>query len=253
MVTAALEKPSPTDPQHFVRSALAIRPATRPAHLRPLPAVPATDNVTAELDRIGSVVMAKRGRTVIEEGDLAEHVFKVVTGALRVVRLLPDGRRYVTKFLLAGDYFGFAEGSRYGQSVEVVGDATFIRYARRSFDALLSRDAAVGRRFFSLICGELSAAQDRLLLLGRKSALERLTTFLLGMANRKSASDAGPRNEIHLPMNRGDVADYLGLTVETISRLLTQLRADRLIDLPTPNHVVFLKRAVLEDISSGEG
>lgn len=252
MVMAALSKSSSTSSvQHLGRGVSASRPSARPAYLRPVSAVPTVDAVAAELERIGTVGTAVRGKTVIEEGDPAEHVFKVVAGALRAVRLLPDGRRYVTKFLLPGDYFGFTEGDRYGKSVEVVGDATFIRYSRHSFDALLERDPAVGRRFFDIICGELSAAQDRLLLLGRKSAMERLATFLLGMADRKAENSKGARKEVKLPMNRSDVADYLGLTVETISRLLTHLRADRIIELPTPNHVVFLKRESLEDISNG--
>jgi CRP/FNR family transcriptional regulator, anaerobic regulatory protein len=226
--------------------------AGRVSHLRPVPRVSARDHVATELERIGTVVTAVRGKTVIEEGETVEHVFKVVAGALRAVRLLPDGRRYITKFLLPGDYFGFTEGGHYDQTVEVVGDATFIRYSRSSFDSLLARDAAAGRRFFGVICGELCAAQERLLLLGRKCARERLATFLLGMADRTVPGEAASPNEIHLPMNRADVADYLGLTVETVSRLLTQMRNDRVIDLPTPNHVLFVKREALEAISSGE-
>lgn len=225
--------------------------AARPSYLRPVADVPARDVVTAELERIGTVVIVPRGRTVIEEDGAAEHVFRVVAGALRAVRLLPDGRRYVTKFLLPGDYFGFSDAGCYGQTVEVVGDATMVRYARSAFDALLARSAAAGRKFFSVICGELSAAQDRLLLLGRKSALERLATFLLGMAGRTVSERKEDRDDVHLPMNRSDVADYLGLTVETVSRLLTQLRSDHIIDLPTPNHVVFLKRDALVLISRG--
>jgi CRP-like cAMP-binding protein len=197
------------------------------------------------------MVVASRGKTLIEEGDPAEHVFKVVSGALRAVRLLSDGRRYITKFLLPGDYFGFTKGDCYDQGVEVVGDATFIRYSRRSFDALLAGDAAAGRQFFGIICGELCAAQDRLLLLGRKSALERLASFLLGLSDRRTMSEPGLRNEVQLPMNRSDVADYLGLTVETVSRLLTHLRSGRIIDLPTPNRVVFMDRDALEDIGNG--
>ncbi len=244
------------DPASGFRAAIGSKArsavAARPAYLRPVPAISARDHVATELERIGTVVTAVRGMTVIEEDCAAEYVFKVVAGALRAVRLLPDGRRYVTKFLLPGDYFGFSEGESYGQSVEVVGDATFIRYSRSSFDALLARDPAAGRRFFGVVCGELCAAQERLLLLGRKSALERLATFLLGMADRSIAATPGENNEVHLPMNRSDIADYLGLTVETVSRLLTQLRHHRIIDLPTSNHVVFLKREELETISCGE-
>ncbi len=233
------------------RAAFGSAPATsaRPSHLRP---VPAGDAVSAELDRIGTVMNYARGRMVIEEGNPAEYVYKVVGGALRSVRLLPDGRRCITNFLLPGDFFGFTESREYLHTVEAIADATVVRYSRRGFEVLLEGNPRAGRRFFGLMCQELSVAQDRLLLLGRKHALERLATFLLAMADRKSSAIATGGNAIELPMNRTDVADYLGLTVETVSRLLTQLRGRRIIDLPTANHVVILKRDDLEDISSSQ-
>lgn len=249
---AAISRHSETGFRPAIGGEVRSAASRRPAYLRPVTEAPASDAVTAELERLGTVMTAPRGKTVIEEGADAQFVFRVVAGALRAVRLLPDGRRYVTKFLLPGDYFGFSEGRSYDQTVEVVGEATFVRYSRSGFEALLSRDPAAGRRFFGVICGELCAAQDRLLLLGRKSALERLAAFLLSMAARKVSAGSPGQNEVHLPMNRSDVADYLGLTVETVSRLLTHLRGERIIDLPTPNHVVFLQREALEAIRRSE-
>lgn len=226
--------------------------AARPSYLRPVPTASSNDVVAAELERIGTALPYARGALVIEEGNSAEYVFKVTRGALRSVRLLADGRRYITSFLLPDDFFGLADTTVYSQTVEAIADAIVIRYSRRSFEGLLERDARAGRHFLGLVCGELSAAQDRLLLLGRKSALERMAAFLLAMVDHKTNTSTPPGQiEIELPMNRSDVADYLGLTVETVSRLLSHLRSRRIIDLPTTNHVIFLDREALEDICAG--
>ena len=220
----------------------------RPSYLTPLPTPSPAATVAAGLDRVGTLTAIGRGRTLIVEGDPAEHVFKVVEGALRAVRLLPDGRRYITEFLLPGDYIGLAENGTYSQSIEAVSEAKLVKYARRRFEAFLDTDPRAGKHFFGLVCGELSATQERLLLLGRKTALERIATFLLATADRNSV-DA---TEVELPMSRSDIADYLGLTIETVSRVLTQLRSNGVIALPSANRVVFADRDALEDISSGE-
>ena len=220
----------------------------RPSYLRPLPTRSAADIVAAGLNGIGATVSYARGKTVIEEGNTAEYVYKVVSGALRAVRLLPDGRRHITSFLMPGDFFGFTDGAEYSHSVEAVADVTLVRYSRRGFEALLDKDPRIGHHFFGLVCQKLSATQERLLLLGRKSALERMATFLLAMADRQT--DDG--SEVDLPMNRADVADYLGLTIETVSRLLSQLRGRRIIEVPAANRIMLRRREALEEISSGE-
>lgn len=199
------------------------------------------------LDRLGVRIVVARNKAVIEGGDPADHVFKVVSGALRMVRLLPDGRRHLSSFLMPDDFFGLADSDAYSQSVEAVSEATLMRYPRHRFEALLNSDASVSHRFLDVVCGQLAATQERLLVLGRMTATERLVTFLLGMADRKSRTAP----EVELPMSRADIADYLGLTIETVSRGLTDLRSRRIIDLPTPNHIVFLKRQALEQISAG--
>ena len=200
------------------------------------------------LDRFGARIVVARNRAVIEEGDPADHVFKVVAGALRMVRVLPDGRRHLSDFLMPDAYFGMTDTDAYTHSVEAVSDATLLWYPRHKFEAMLNGNASMSRHFLGVVSGQLAATQQRLLLLGRMTATERLATFLLGMADRKTGT--GP--EVELPMNRGDIADYLGLTVETVSRGLTQLRSRRIIDLPTPNHILFLRREALEQISAGD-
>jgi CRP-like cAMP-binding protein len=203
--------------------------------------------VGAELDRSGTVMNFARGKTLFEEGDRAGYVFKVASGALRSVRLLADGRRYVIKFLLPGDFFGFVPNAEYPYSVEAVGDATVVRYARQAFEGVLDRNPQASRTFFNAVCKELSAAQERLLVMGRKTAEERLASFLIAMAERGK-----PGQAVELPMNRGDIADYLGLTVETVSRLLTRFRQRGLIDLPDNHSVMLRDHEGLTDLSLGE-
>lgn len=203
------------------------------------------------LDGLGSVMVVKRQRTVSEQGAPADNVYKVVSGALRTVRLLPDGRRHVANFLLPGDFFGLAEHDEYTHSVEAVADTTVIRYPRPAIERLLLTSGPASRHLLGLVCGQLSAAQDRLLLLGRKSAIERLATFLLALADRES-SNRTRATAVDLPMNRGDIADYLGMTVETVSRVLTYLRRRRIIQIENVNRIVFLRRDALEDLSLGE-
>lgn len=205
----------------------------------------------AELDRMGIQVACRRGQTLVEEGNPAEYIFKVVSGALRAVRLLADGRRYVASFHMPGDFLGLGDGENYGHSIEALADATLVRYTRASFEAMLDRDPSAGRRFFGLMRKELSAAQDRLLLLGRKTAAERLASFLLTLADRKTGSNGAQNCAIELPMNRSDMADYLGLRIETVCRLLTDLKHRRVIDLPGIHSVMVLRRDLLEIESEG--
>ena len=225
--------------------AAAAARAVRAAYLRPVPAAAAPVLPLGALDQIGSQVKFAAGKAIAEEGNAAEYVYKVVTGALRKVRLLPDGRRHITSFALTGDLVGFNDGAEYQDTIEAITDVTLVRYTRNAFEDLMQRDARLMRHLFTVVCRKFSATQERLVLLGRKAALERIATFLLTMADGKG-------DEIELPMNRSDIADYLGLTVETVSRNLTQLRERHIIDMPTANRIVFLKRGSLDEISAGE-
>ena len=245
----------PFDEPKLSRAAAAVASGAlgRPGHVRALPTMQPAERVAAELDRVGTTIACRKGQTLVEEGDPAEYIFKVTSGALRAVRLLPDGRRYVANFLMPGDFLGLADGESYSHSIEALADAGLMRYTRSSFEAMLDRDPRAGRRFFGVMCKELSAVQDRLLLLGRKTAAERLASFLLTMADRKAGNGGAREREIELPMNRSDMADYLGLRIETVCRLLTDLKHRRVIDRPSIHSVVLLRRDVLETESEGNG
>lgn len=237
-----------------VQARTAMHSAPRMATIAAATRTPArpveASNADAALDRIGVLLPVKRGRTVVTQGDPADYVYRVMKGALRAVKLLGDGRRHVADFLLPGDFIGLTDIREYGHSIEAVEDTVLQRYPRRGFEAVLQGDPRVGRHFLSFVCNELSAAQERLLLLGRKSAMERLAAFLLNMADQQTKSQSGKAG-CTLSMTRVDIADYLGLTVETVSRLLSQLRGRGIIDLPRPQDVVFLDRPALTDMSEG--
>lgn len=231
----------------------ALKPAAaRPSYLRPVQTSPEID-MAAELDRIGTNASYAGGRAVVEDGQPALNVFKVVGGTLRAVRLLPDGRRHIVQFLSAGDFFGLTEGEEYALSVEALSDVTVMRYPRRGFEALLDRNPRAGHWLFNIMCRELAAAHDQSLLLGRKNALERMASFLIAIADRQPRRRASEGREIDLSMSRTDIADYLGLTIETVSRLLRELRSRHIIEMPSTNHIVFRNLAALDEIASGEG
>jgi CRP-like cAMP-binding protein len=246
MPSLAVRQPSIDRLSPIARLGARAGAAARPAYLQPVPATTPDDDVTARLQAIGVTLSFARGKTIVHDGDPSLYVFKVVTGALRAVRLLPDGRRCIIGFRLPGDFFGFTDKALATDSIEVLSDAKIVRYPRAAFEAVLNADAPASRHFFDLLCQELCAAQDRLLMLGRKSAVERIATFLLALADRKSTG--GNCRDLDLPMTRADMADYLGLTIETVSRVLSNLRNRCIIRLTSTTHIIFNDRAALEAI-----
>ena len=158
---------------------------------------------------------------LIEEGEPAECVFTVLEGILKLYKLMPDGRRQVTGFLIPGDFVGLAFGESYIYTAEAVVEGAACRFTRNQFHRMMEEFPALEGRLLSKVSTELAAAQEQMLLLGRKTARERLATFLLGLARRMNRS-AG--EQVRLPMGRADIADFLGLTVETVSRTFTAMR-----------------------------
>ena len=167
--------------------------------------------------------------TIFLEGRQADHIFEVMDGVVRLYKLLPDGRRAITGFLYPGDLFGLSVRDSYLYTAESVTRVSLRRYPRTRFGSLLTEDPALARQLLGLLCHELSAAQEQILLLGRKNAQERVASFLLAAARRLPGRPEG--RSVVLPMTRQDMADYLGLTIETVSRTITKLRKDGVIVL----------------------
>jgi CRP/FNR family transcriptional regulator len=176
------------------------------------------------------------GEAVFWEGDLAGHIFDVTEGILRIYRILPDGRRAIMGFIYPGDVLGVSFQSRYLFTAEAVTDVKVRRFSRNRFFALVNESPELRPQLFAILCDEMSAAQDQMLLLGRRSAEERVVSFLLAV-HRKN----GVGNAIEVPMSRLDMADYLGLTIETVSRMMTGLTRRGLI-AATGRHKIALRR-----------
>lgn len=172
------------------------------------------------------------GETLFHEDDPADEVFTVTRGMLKLSKLLPDGRRQITGFPVAGDYLGLAFADKYIYSADAVTTVRVCRFPRLAFLALLDRFPAVEKALLGRAATELAAAQKQMLLLGRKTARERVASLLLQLAQQQQARQGAM---VELPMSRTDIADYLGLTIETVSRSLSGLRKAGLIDLPDPH------------------
>ncbi|WP_342237678.1 helix-turn-helix domain-containing protein [Inquilinus sp. OTU3971] len=199
------------------------------------------------LSDLGTMVSLTRGTAAYHEGDPASHWYQVVSGTGCTSKLLSDGRRQIGHFLHAEDFFGFEAAEAYGFGAEALTDMVVIRYPKRCTEALAQIDGAVGRCFHDIACRSLTIAYDRLLTLGRKTANERVATFLLEQA------DAAPGGRtFSLEMSRADIADYLGLTLGTISRTLGDFKQAGLIDMAGPHHLVLLDRALLGKLAEGD-
>ena len=160
----------------------------------------------------------KKGCEIFGEKEPADYVYQVVTGAVRSYKLLSDGRRQIGAFHLAGDIFGLEIGTDHRFTAEAIVD-TMVRLMKRcSLERVADNDAAVARNLLSMTTSNLRHAEDHMLLLGRKTSLERVAAFLIEMDMRSTAAGI-----LALPMNRRDIADYLGLTLETVSRALSRL------------------------------
>lgn len=187
---------------------------------------------------------------IFDEADPAEHVYNVTGGAVKIYKLLPNGRRQVTGFLLPGDFLGLTHKEAYAYSAEALVATRLCRFSRRRLEGLLDEMPKLEQRLLGMASHELAAAQDQMILLGRKSARERVVSFLLMMS--ASASRRGlPADPVVLPMNRSDIADYLGLTIETVSRTFTQLRKQKLIELLDEKQVRLLMPDELCKVAGG--
>jgi len=204
----------------------------------------------ARLQAIISTTHVAAGQPITHEGEPAESLFNVVSGAVKLYKLLPDGRRQITGFLFPGDFLGIALNDTYVYTAEALTPVRLCRFPRRRLEALLREIPNLEHELLNEVATELVAAQDQMLLLGRKTARERVASFLL-MLDRGTKRTNRPPNILDLPMSRGDIADYLGLTTETVSRTFTQLRKAGVIALTHRGEVEILDRAGLEAESEG--
>ena len=170
--------------------------------------------------------------TVFSEEELTTSFYNVLEGVMRLYKLLPDGRRQIVGFALPGDFLGMNISGRHNFSADAIGPVVVCQFPKASFGRFIEDKAHLLRRINELAIRELSQARDHMVLLGRRSAEEKVATFLLGWRDRLMLLH-GPSNIVPLPMSRQDIADFLGLTIETVSRTFTKLERDRIIEIIT--------------------
>jgi CRP/FNR family transcriptional regulator, anaerobic regulatory protein len=190
------------------------------------------------------------GTTLFHEGEAAEHLYSLATGTVKLYRLMSDGRRQIIDFLFSGDIFGLSVDGAYAYTAETVSPSRICRFAQRKIDLLRDSIPRMERKMYAMALRELAEAQDQMLLLGRKTAREKLATFLLRLARR--GQDQGlALHFVPLPMSRADIADYLGLTIETVSRTFSQFKRESVIALPATGHAVIQDPEALRALADG--
>ncbi len=201
---------------------------------------------TAGLAASTSVRRFKAGETLFIEGDAAPYCYQVVSGAVKEYNTLEDGRRQVADFYGVGELFGFSELDEQLHTAEAITDCAVRCYPR---DALLRAVAAspeLSHQFLDTLMSRLHRARERMIMLGRMSAIQRVASFLLRLSAEQSTT-----GNVRLSMSRQDIADHLGLTIETVCRVLTELKKKRVIEMPSARIYSILGELSLEDIAHG--
>lgn len=206
---------------------LAARTPARPQSSKAMQADPLAFSVT----QMGAPMLHARNTEIYGEGEEAEYIYRVVSGAVRTYKILSDGRRQIGAFYLPGDVFGLEIGERHDLSAEAICNSTISAIKRSSLSNLAKADSDVAQALWTVTACELQRVQKHVLLLVR-TAQERVASFLLEMADRTAGAAS-----FELPMSRQDIADYLGLTIETVSRTLTLLEGQAAIALPSARRV----------------
>ncbi len=221
----------------------AVHTASQPS----LKLLPPSVGGLSVLEDLGTPMMVQRDQEIYAQDDKAEYYYQVITGSVRTVRLMADGRRQVSEFLLPGDVFGFDALDTHDFAAEALEETLLRRFPRRRVEALAAQHAGLSLHLRQLMNEKLRQAHERMMVLGRMTASERIASFLLHLADR---SPERPGGQFNLTMSRRDIADYLGLTIETVSRTLTMLKADGTIGMLKKCLIQLRDRAALEAMAT---
>ena len=206
----------------------------------------------ATMRRLGWNLNLRSGQPLFHEGDPATRVFTLTRGALKLYKLLPDGRRQVTGFMFPGDFLGISVDDEHAFTAEAMTDSQLCWFPRNRFGEFVDSHSELEHELYRIAAHELAAAQAQMVLLGRKTAVERLASFFLGLLQRAEKTNGQQSRMIELPMSRLDIADYLGLTKETVSRVLALLKSKRIIRLDALDRVEVIDRPGLARRAEGE-
>jgi CRP/FNR family transcriptional regulator len=211
----------------------------------------ATIESCTQMRDIASSKNLNAGETLFWEDDTTEYAYFLTDGTMKAYKLLPNGRSQIVRFVTAGEIIASTCYTSHTYSTEALSDCTILQLPRKRFDKIIANDPVLMKSVTNKLSLELQQAQKQILLLGRMPAIERVSNFLLDIAERQNPKtvEFKPGFIFELPMARADIADYLGLTIETVSRAFSKFRRDGLIDLPRPNLVCLRDQTGLQQQS----
>lgn len=196
----------------------------------------------------GALVHLASREDLFLEGDEASHVYEVTDGVVCLYRIMPDGNRHILAFRFPGEIVGLCSPATYGYNAQGVGDARVRRISRAGLERMIDTRADFARKMLRMAAAELNTMRDHLTCLASKSAEAKVADFLLMLASRSTAR-AGGGVVVNLPMTRTDIGDYLGLTIETVSRTISKMRRTGVIDLPRTTQVVVRRMERLAELA----
>jgi CRP/FNR family transcriptional regulator, anaerobic regulatory protein len=205
-------------------------------------------NELCALDSLARQVTFEPKSTLYTQGDPANSVYNVTEGVVRLYKLLPDGKRQIVGFAIPGDFLGLAMADRFDLSADAVQSVNVCRFSREDFSNFVDEKPHLLRRLHEFATHELSLAQDQMVVLGRRTAEEKVASFLIGLRNRLSRIGRTSVT-VPLPMSRQDIADFLGLTIETVSRIFARLAREKAI-LIVPDGVRILNLPRMEQLAA---
>ncbi len=218
-------------------------------HATPRTMTPPVAMPRSTLASLGTISHFERNATIFSEGDTADYSYRVVSGAVRLSKMMSDGRRQIAEFALPGDFIGINWLDEHAMTAEALNDVTVVAYARGRLERLGDENRDVRAELFANLRHDLWAAQNHLVILGRQSALERVAGFLVQLVERNRSGD---KTRIDIPMTRQDIADYLGLTIETVCRMLTRLKASGIVGIPDRHTITVRNSAGLKRAAQPE-
>ena len=208
------------------------------------------NDALAKLEGLHSFRDLAPEESLFMEGDTAASFFTVLKGCLRLSKLLPDGRRQIIGFVVPGEFIGLSSEAGHVYNAEALVEASLCRFTIRDLESIGEGNPAMKGRLLDMTNANLGRAHEHMLLLGRMRALEKIASFLCNLIVRAAAADL-PSEPLALPMSRADIADYLGLTIETVSRTFTRLKTSSIIALPEHNRVEVIDMAGLLLLAEG--
>jgi len=209
---------------------------------------PMSEDDLKALHKIGSRIHFARGETIFSEGDSAEYAYKIASGTVRLCKHMSDGRRQIAQFIFPGEFFSFMDLKEHSFTAEAVNDVVLLCYPQKQIERLGEERSTLRKRFADVLTRRVRDIQNHLVMLGRQTAKERVAAFLVHVIEHMGIDKNGL---MELPMSRQDMADYLGLTIETVCRVLSAMKRERLIDIPNLHQLVIKNTARLAELAEG--